>query len=124
MAKVPLSILDLAFVGEGEAIADSFAGCVALARLAEESGYQRVWYAEHHNIPAIASSATAVLIAHVAAHTTTIRLGKRGKGRLRSGSNSPSAASRATVWRKASSRAPTPSGSIRRTVSWYSPRGG
>ena len=78
MAKVPLSILDLAFVGEGEAIADSFAGCVALAQLAEASGYRRVWYAEHHNIPAIASSATAVLIAHVAAHTATIRLGAGG----------------------------------------------
>jgi luciferase family oxidoreductase group 1 len=74
----PLSILDLASVGEGESIADSFAGSVALARLAERAGYERVWYAEHHNIPSIASSATAVLIAHVAAHTSSIRLGSGG----------------------------------------------
>jgi luciferase family oxidoreductase group 1 len=74
----PLSILDLALVGEGESIADAFAGSVALARLAEQSGYERVWYAEHHNIGSIASSATAVLIAHVAAHTSTIRLGAGG----------------------------------------------
>src|SRR4029079_17402256 len=51
---------------------------VALAQLAERLGYARVWYAEHHNIPIIASSATSVLIAHVAAHTKTIRLGAGG----------------------------------------------
>jgi luciferase family oxidoreductase group 1 len=73
-----LSILDLAFVGEGESIGDAFAGSVALAQLAEARGYERVWYAEHHNIGSIASSATAVLIAHVAAHTQTIRLGAGG----------------------------------------------
>src|ERR671921_385121 len=74
----PLSILDLAVVGAGESIADAFEGSVALARLAERAGYERVWYAEHHNIGSIASSATAVLIAHVAAHTETIRLGAGG----------------------------------------------
>ncbi len=74
----PLSILDLATVGRDETIADSFAGSVALAQLAERTGYARVWYAEHHNIRSIASSATAVLIAHVAAHTSTIRLGAGG----------------------------------------------
>ena len=74
----PLSILDLASVGEGETIADSFAGSVALAQLAERTGYRRIWYAEHHSIGSIASSATAVLIAHVAAHTTRIRLGAGG----------------------------------------------
>src|SRR5262245_6530902 len=78
MVSVPISILDLAFVGEGESVADSFAGSVALAQLAERSGYKRVWYAEHHNIGSIASSATSVLIAHVAAHTETIRLGAGG----------------------------------------------
>ncbi|MCE9620866.1 MAG: LLM class flavin-dependent oxidoreductase [Actinomycetia bacterium] len=75
---VPLSTLDLASVGEGETIADSFAGSVALAQLAEQTGYRRVWYAEHHSIGSIASSATSVLIAHVAAHTTRIRLGAGG----------------------------------------------
>jgi luciferase family oxidoreductase group 1 len=75
---VPLSILDLAAVGREETIAESFAGSVELARAAEKGGYRRVWYAEHHNISSIASSATAVLIAHVAAHTETIRLGAGG----------------------------------------------
>src|SRR5918999_2140516 len=70
----PLSILDLASVGEGESIAESFVGSVALARLAERAGYRRVWYAEHHNIPSIASSATAGLIAPVAPPTSTLPL--------------------------------------------------
>ncbi|HET9163380.1 MAG TPA: LLM class flavin-dependent oxidoreductase [Solirubrobacterales bacterium] len=78
MASVPISILDLAAVGRGESIAESFEGSVLLARTAERGGYRRVWYAEHHNIPSIASSATAVLIAHIAAHTSTIRLGAGG----------------------------------------------
>ena len=78
MDRVPISILDLAAVGEHETIAESFAGSVELARLAERLGYERVWYAEHHNISSIASSATAVLIAHVAAHTETVRLGAGG----------------------------------------------
>jgi luciferase family oxidoreductase group 1 len=78
MTTVPLSILDLASIGEGESVADSFAGSVALARLAERTGYRRVWYAEHHGIASIASSATAVLIAHVAAQTHRIRLGSGG----------------------------------------------
>ena len=75
---VPLSILDLAAVGRDETIAESFAGSVELARAAERGGYTRVWYAEHHNITSIASSATAVLIAHVAARTDSIRLGAGG----------------------------------------------
>jgi luciferase family oxidoreductase group 1 len=76
--SVPLSILDLAAVGREETIAESFAGSLELARVAERSGYRRIWYAEHHNISSIASSATAVLIAHIAAHTETIRLGAGG----------------------------------------------
>ncbi|HLS15377.1 MAG TPA: LLM class flavin-dependent oxidoreductase [Beutenbergiaceae bacterium] len=75
---LPLSILDLATVARDQTIADSLAGTVALAQKAEQSGYSRVWYAEHHNMAAIASSATSVLIAHVAAHTNTIRLGSGG----------------------------------------------
>jgi len=74
----PLSILDLATVGRGHTPAESFEASVALARLAESAGYSRVWYAEHHNMPAIASSAPAVLIAHVAAQTERIRLGAGG----------------------------------------------
>ncbi|MBM3659314.1 MAG: LLM class flavin-dependent oxidoreductase [Actinobacteria bacterium] len=73
-----LSILDLAVVGSGETVASGLAGCVEIARRAEALGYRRVWYAEHHNMASIASSATAVLIAHVAAHTERIRLGSGG----------------------------------------------
>jgi luciferase family oxidoreductase group 1 len=75
---VPLSILDLAIIPTGGAASEAYAGSVALAQRAEELGYLRVWYAEHHNIPSIASSATSVLIAHVAAHTKRIRLGAGG----------------------------------------------
>ena len=75
---VPLSILDLAVIGPDETPRQSLEGTVELARLAEAHGYRRVWYAEHHNMSRIASSATSVLIAHVAAHTSTIRLGAGG----------------------------------------------
>lgn len=75
---VPLSLLDLAEVRSGETVRDSFDASVELAQHAERWGYHRVWYAEHHNISAIASAATSVLIAHVAAHTDTIRLGAGG----------------------------------------------
>lgn len=78
MITAPLSLLDLAAVGPTETIAKSFAGSVALAQLAERLGYKRVWYAEHHSIASIASAATSVLIAHVAAHTKSIRLGAGG----------------------------------------------
>ena len=73
-----LSILDLAPIGRGESASDSFAASVALAQRAEQLGYERVWYAEHHNMPGIASSATSVLIAHIGAHTRHIRLGAGG----------------------------------------------
>ncbi len=77
-STVPLSLLDLAIIGPGETAADALAGSVALARAAEAAGYVRVWYAEHHNMSSIASSATSVLIAHIAACTSTIRLGSGG----------------------------------------------
>jgi luciferase family oxidoreductase group 1 len=76
--SAPLSILDLAAVGREETVAESFAGSVELAGAAERGGYRRIWYAEHHNISSIASSATAVLIAHIAARTESIRLGAGG----------------------------------------------
>ncbi|MFC6237227.1 LLM class flavin-dependent oxidoreductase [Longivirga aurantiaca] len=78
MSAVPLSVLDLAVVAPGESVRDGLDGCVALARRAERLGYHRIWYAEHHNMASIASSATSVLIAHVAAHTDSIRLGAGG----------------------------------------------
>src|SRR4029079_3916436 len=75
---VPRSILDLAIVGDGDSVADGLAACVRMAQRAETLGYTRIWYAEHHNMASIASSATSVLIAHVAAHTDRIRLGSGG----------------------------------------------
>ena len=76
--RIPLSVLDLAPIARGETVSSSIAASVALARQAEEHGYRRVWYAEHHNMPTIASSATSVLISHVGAQTSTIRLGSGG----------------------------------------------
>ena len=75
---VPLAILDLAIIGSGDSVADGLNACVEVAKTAESNGYSRVWYAEHHNMDAVASSATAVLIAHVAANTESIRLGSGG----------------------------------------------
>ena len=76
--SVPLSILDLAIIGPGQTARDAFAASVRVAQRAEELGYRRVWYAEHHNMASIASSATSVLVAHVATETRTIRLGAGG----------------------------------------------
>lgn len=76
--SINLSILDLAFVPEGTTPSQALADTVAVAQCAERLGYQRIWYAEHHNMAAIASSATSVLIAHVAAHTKNIRIGAGG----------------------------------------------
>ncbi|HZK60248.1 MAG TPA: LLM class flavin-dependent oxidoreductase [Cryobacterium sp.] len=75
---IPLSILDLAPIQPGQTARESFAASVALAQAAEKHGYTRVWYAEHHNMPTIASSATSILVGHVAAQTSTIRLGAGG----------------------------------------------
>ncbi len=73
-----LSVLDLAPIGKHETARDALEASVRLAQRAEELGYERVWYAEHHNFASIASSATSVVIAHIAAHTNTIRLGAGG----------------------------------------------
>lgn len=73
-----LSLLDLAIIGRGQTPADALAASVEIARRAELDGFERVWYAEHHNMGSIASSAPAVLIAHVANHTSTITLGAGG----------------------------------------------
>lgn len=75
---LPISILDLAHITEGMTARDSFDASVAMARSADELGYRRIWYAEHHNMATIASSATSVLIGHIAAHTRRIRLGAGG----------------------------------------------
>lgn len=74
----PLSILDLSPIIEGETAAMSFRNTLALAQHGERWGYGRYWLAEHHGMPGIASAATAVLMAHVAAGTKTIRVGAGG----------------------------------------------
>ncbi|KQZ31330.1 alkane 1-monooxygenase [Mesorhizobium sp. Root552] len=73
-----LSVLDLSPIVEGGDAARSLASTLDLARHAERLGYKRYWLAEHHNMPGIASAATAVVIAHVAGGTKTIRVGAGG----------------------------------------------
>ncbi len=75
---IPISILDLAHIVEGGDAAQTFNDSVDLAQKAEALGYERIWYAEHHNMRGIASSATAVLISHIASKTKNIRLGAGG----------------------------------------------
>ena len=77
-AMVALSILDLAPIVEGSDAASALRNSLDLAQRAEAWGYQRFWLAEHHNMDGVASSATAVLIAHVAGGTRTIRVGSGG----------------------------------------------
>jgi luciferase family oxidoreductase group 1 len=72
------SLLDLSPIPEGQTAADALAGTVALAQAAETFGYHRYWLAEHHNMPGIASAATAVVIGQVAAATRSIRVGAGG----------------------------------------------
>jgi luciferase family oxidoreductase group 1 len=73
-----LSVLDLAFVPQGATPADALRNTLDLARHVEGWGYRRYWLAEHHNMVGIASAATSVVIAHVAAGTRTIRVGAGG----------------------------------------------
>src|SRR6201993_4300591 len=75
---IPLSILDLTPIRQGGTVAGTFQETVALARAAERLGFHRYWLVEHHNTPSVAGAATAVLMAHVAAHTKTIRIGAGG----------------------------------------------
>ena len=75
---VALSVLDLAPIVAGGTASDALRNTLDLARHAEQWGYRRYWLAEHHNMPGIASSATSVVIGHVAAGTKTIRVGSGG----------------------------------------------
>lgn len=79
MKKIPLSVLELAIIKQGGNAATAIAGTVETARHTESLGYKRIWLAEHHNMVHIASSATAVLIGHVAGLTKgNIRVGSGG----------------------------------------------
>jgi luciferase family oxidoreductase group 1 len=75
---IPLSVLDLAPIVEGGNASDAFRNSLDLACHAERWGYKRFWLAEHHNMPGIASAATAVLIGQIGAGTSTIRIGAGG----------------------------------------------
>jgi luciferase family oxidoreductase group 1 len=75
---IPFSVLDLSPLVAGSDAAQSFRNTLDLARHAERWGYQRYWLAEHHNMLGIASAATAIVIAHVAGGTSTIRVGSGG----------------------------------------------
>ncbi len=78
MSPIPVSILDLAPVAKYGTHEQALANTTELARRAQEWGYRRFWVAEHHNFPGIASSSPPVLIAHLAAATSTIRIGSGG----------------------------------------------
>jgi luciferase family oxidoreductase group 1 len=75
---IPFSILDLSQVVEGGTVEESFRNTARMAQVAENAGYLRYWLAEHHGMPAVASSATAVLIGHVGHATSKIRIGSGG----------------------------------------------
>lgn len=79
LIQTPVSVLDLATVIQGdESAGEAFKRSLAFARQAERLGYKRYWFAEHHNMESVASSATAVLIGYIAEGTTTIRVGAGG----------------------------------------------
>ena len=78
MIDVPLSVLELAPLARDASATDALRATTSLARSVEELGYKRMGVAEHHNMPSIASSSPAVLIAHLAASTSTIRVGSGG----------------------------------------------
>jgi luciferase family oxidoreductase group 1 len=78
LTSIPFSVLDLATVIEGKTPADTFRNSLDLAQHAESWGYHRYWLAEHHNMISVASSATSVVIGHIAGGTTSIRVGSGG----------------------------------------------
>ena len=75
---VPLSVLDLSLIVQGGDAGQALRNTLDLARLCEGLGYRRYWVAEHHNMPGVASAATSVVIGHIAAGTSTIRVGAGG----------------------------------------------
>ncbi len=78
LSQVPVSVLDLATIIEGDTPADAFKKSSELAQTADRLGYTRYWFAEHHNMESVASSATSVLIGYIAGVTKNIRVGSGG----------------------------------------------
>src|SRR5690554_185188 len=75
---LPLSILDLTRIQSGHSSTETIQQSIEAAQLAESLGYTRVWFAEHHNSPGLASGSPELMIAHIGNHTRTIRLGSGG----------------------------------------------
>ncbi len=78
LSDISYSVLDLATVVEGHNVADSYHNSLKIARRVEELGYKRYWFAEHHNMISVASSAPSILIGYIAGGTKTIRVGSGG----------------------------------------------
>ena len=78
LGKIPISVLDLVPIIEGGTATQAFENSIDLAQQVERLGYNRVWFAEHHSMPGIASAATSVVIGRIAAETSTIRVGAGG----------------------------------------------
>ena len=76
--NIPLSVLDLIPIGEGFSISEAIANSARLAQAVEAAGFNRYWVAEHHNLKDIASAATSVILSHIGAKTSKIRLGSGG----------------------------------------------
>lgn len=76
--NLPISLLELALITKDSNTSDTFNKAVKIAQKADELGYKRLWLAEHHNMPHVASSATVVLIGHLAGKTEKIRVGSGG----------------------------------------------
>lgn len=78
LKNIPLTILDLAVVKEGQGAREAIEESVLIAQEGEKLGYRSIWFAEHHNMPHIASSATSILMGHIAGKTSTIKVGSGG----------------------------------------------
>ncbi|MEO8861354.1 MAG: MsnO8 family LLM class oxidoreductase, partial [Ginsengibacter sp.] len=78
LREIPVSVLDLATIIQGDKPADSFKKSLDVAKRAERLGYKRYWFAEHHNMENIASSATSLLVGYIAGNTSSIRVGSGG----------------------------------------------
>ncbi len=78
LGELNFSALDLAIINEGHDAAEAFKRSLDLAQKVEKWGYKRFWMAEHHNMPSVGSSATAVLLGHIGRGTQSIRIGSGG----------------------------------------------
>src|SRR3954469_25310616 len=78
LKNIPFSLLELASIREGDSVGETLQNSLCYAQAAEKLGFNRFWLAEHHNMESVASSATAVLIGHIAGGTKKMRVGSGG----------------------------------------------